>query len=149
MRFTDVVRFAVCVFSELINNRLFGTILVLGLRRKVSDSGSIKDERRGHTARELRERREGNVDPVTVEATSRTDRSRVMRLVLRIPASVLTCFVRCLSVAPGQESTRVILIEWYIIRTERFRRGTTYVFRACGDSLICPFSIAMMLPVRR
>ena len=66
MHFTDVVRFTVCVFTELINSRPFGTILVLGLRRKASDSGLIKGERREHTERELRERREGNVDPVTV-----------------------------------------------------------------------------------
>lgn len=105
--------------------------------------------RRGHTGREAREDREERVDPVTVAATSRTDRSRVIVLLVNTPASEFIHFARCLSVSSGLESMRFALVKLYVSGAARFNGSETHVFRACGDSLMCPLSKGMMLPVSR
>lgn len=138
------------VRGKVFSSRLLGSILILRLLRKVSNLSPTEDggwKRR--TGRETREDREVEMDPVTVAATSRADRSRVIFLQVRTQASALTHFARCLVVRSGWESTRFILVKWYINKTARFNRYKTHVFRACGDSLICPLFKGMMLPMSR
>lgn len=89
------------------------------------------------------------MDPVTVAATSRTDRSRVIGLRVNTPASVLTHFARCFLVSPGWETTMFMLMRRYVRQKAGLTWGRAHVFRACGDSLMCPFSKGTMLPVLR
>lgn len=90
-----------------------------------------------------------NADPVTVEATSRTDRSREIVLFLKMPARLLTHFASSLPVSPGLECTRFNLVQWYINKTKSFSRDKAHVFRACVDSFMCPVFEEMMLPISR
>lgn len=83
-----------------------------------------------HTGCGARGDRGERVDPVTVAATSRTDRSRVIFLRVSTPASALMDFARCLLVSSGWESTRFILIERYVSEATRLGKGKTHVFRA-------------------
>ena len=68
---------------------------------KKSFRSELNELRKGHTGREARADREEKVDPVTVAATSRTDRSRVIVLLVNTPASEFIHFARCLSVSSG------------------------------------------------
>ena len=78
-------------------------------------------DRAERTRGKFREDREENADPVTVAATSRTDRSREIFLFLRMPVSVLTHFASFLPVSSGSECMRFNLVERYINNTKRSR----------------------------
>ena len=129
------------------SNQVLGYIRASRKLSEVSDMNSVKTGN-GRTKREAREDCEG-VDPITDAATSRIDWSRVIDLLAKTPASAFTHFARCLLVSSGLESTRAVLAEWYVSKTSRFDKSETYVLRACGDSLICPLSKGIMLPVSR
>lgn len=89
------------------------------------------------------------MDPETVAATSSIDCSREIFLFLRMPASALTRFACLLPESSGSESTRLYLVQWHINKTEGSQQGGTHVFRACGDSFMCPLFKGMMLPISR
>lgn len=130
------------------SNQVLGNIRAPRKLSKVSDTSPVK-MRNGRTGCEVRADCEERVDTVTVAATSRIDWSRVIDLLVNTPASAFTHFARCLLVSSGLESTMFVLAKWYMNEAVRFDKSEAYVLRACGDSLICPFSKGIILPVSR